>query len=172
MPSTIPYDPSLVLGSIVDPTTIAKVKEISDAQASPDAKQAELNSLMSLKRSLDMTKTELLQMGIKPDDASMKTLDDELNTLDKTIPVAAAQYCDAKIGAEKVIAALRSDLKSGVKIEYESPVDYVKTQIKTMPLAADSLNMDVRKSNPRCFPGPPLTTTTRYCQNLKDETRY
>lgn len=82
----------------------------------------------------------------------MTTLDKELSDLDQNIPVAAAEYCKAKIGAEKVIAALRADLKSGVKFEYESPVDYVKTQIKTMPLAADSLNMDVRESDPRCFP--------------------
>lgn len=145
MPSTIPYDASLVMGSIVEQKALDSVQAIAKQQALPDAAQAELNALLSLKRSLDMTKTELLQLGIKDDDTNngMKKLNAELKQLDTTIPDVAAKYCDAKINTELEIKELRSQMK-GVNAEYESPVDYVKTQIKTMPLAADSMNMDVQ----------------------------
>ena len=143
MPSTIPYDPSLVLGSIVEKKALDDIQKIATEQASPDAAQGQLNALLSLKRSLEMTKTELLQMGIKPDNTSMKKLDAELNKLDDDIPAAAAEYCDAKIKSEGLVAEVRKTMKA-VSAQYESPIDYVKTQIKTMPLAADSMNMDVQ----------------------------
>src|SRR5688500_3355960 len=104
MPSTIPYDPSLVLGSIVKKETLAAIGDIATAQAAPDAAQGKLNALLSLKRSLEMTKTELLQMGIDKNNSSMKKLDDELTKLDGDIPEVAAAYCQAKIDTLKIIA--------------------------------------------------------------------
>ncbi|GAB1318010.1 hypothetical protein MFIFM68171_08220 [Madurella fahalii] len=143
MPSSIPYDPSLVLGSIVKKETIESVVKISQAQAGPDAAQNHLNSLLATKRSLDMTRTELRQLGIPDTDDSMKELNAEIQQLDKDVAAAAVSYCREKIAAEKAIQDLRKNM-SMVHDEYESPVDYVKTQIKTMPLAADSMNMDVQ----------------------------
>jgi len=144
MPSTIPYDPSLVLGSIVKKETLDAIGKIAEVQSAPDAEQNKLNALLSLKRSLEMTKTELLQLGIPSTNDSMKNLDAELNKLDEEIPKAAGDYCEAKINAEKTIADVRKAMLKDVNAEYESPIDYVKTQIKTMPLAADSMNMDVQ----------------------------
>lgn len=46
MPSTIPYDPSLVLGSIVKQERMDKVIEISEAQAGATAARESLNSLV------------------------------------------------------------------------------------------------------------------------------
>lgn len=141
MPSTIPYDPSLVLGSIVKQERIDKVIEISEAQAGATAARESLNSLLATKRSLDMTRTEILQLGIQGE--VLKELDTQLGELDKEIGTAAAKYCEEKISAESKIKDLRKGM-SNLHDEYESPVDYVKTQIKTMPLAADSMNMDVQ----------------------------
>lgn len=143
MPSTIPYDPSLVLGSIVKKETIENVIKISQAQAGPDAAQNHLNSLLATKRSLDMTRTELRQVGIKDTDDSMKQLEEEMKKLDVNIGQAAVDYCKEKIEAEKAIQELRKNI-SMVNEDYESPIDYVKTQIKSMPLASDSMNMDVQ----------------------------
>jgi hypothetical protein len=144
MPSTIPYDPSLVLGSIVKKETLDAIEKISGLQAAPDAAQDYLNALLATKRSLDMTRTELLQLGFDPTtDDSLKHLDEEMKQLNLDIGTSAADYCKAKIDAEKGIRTLRATMQK-VHDEYESPIDYVKTQIKTMPLAADSMNMDVQ----------------------------
>ncbi|CAI6089411.1 unnamed protein product [Clonostachys chloroleuca] len=142
MPSSIPYDPSLVLANIVDPKVLNKVKAISTIRAEADIAQEALNAVVATRRSLDMTRAELLNLGIDVTD-----LDAEIEELNKDITKKAAAYCAAKIKAEKAILELPEDVygKKGV-VDYtpESPVDYVKTEIKTMPLASDSINMDVQ----------------------------
>ncbi|KAI8628056.1 hypothetical protein F5Y19DRAFT_439418 [Xylariaceae sp. FL1651] len=138
MPSSIPYDPSLVLANIVSNDALKLVEQISAIQAPVDAAQEQLNTLLSAKRSLDMTRTELLNLGIKTDKVNAS-----IEALDSKIGDAAADYADRKIEAEDKIQPLRATIRS-VHVEMESPVDYVKTQIKSMPLASDSINMDVQ----------------------------
>lgn len=138
MPSTIPYDPSLVLANIVHPDRIVNLEKMADAQAPADAAQEHLNALIASRRSLDMTKTELQNLGVPVTD-----LVTEITALNTEIETAAKDYCKAKIETEKVIVPLRAAIRT-VHKEVESPVDFVKTEIKIMPLAADSLNMDVQ----------------------------
>ncbi|KAK3990398.1 hypothetical protein QBC44DRAFT_368926 [Cladorrhinum sp. PSN332] len=80
MPTTIPYDPQLVLASIVSPAALGHVGAIATAQAPVDATQEELNALLASRRSLDMTKTELLNLGI-----DTKPIDDEIGNLNTEI---------------------------------------------------------------------------------------
>lgn len=136
MPSSIPYDPSLVLANVVSVQAIEIVEGISIAQAPADAAQEDLNALLASRRSLDMTKTELGNLGIDVGDLTAAIA--ELNT---SIGKAAADYCKAKITAEATIRPLRAQIHS-VHVNCESPVDYTKTEIKTMPLAADSISLD------------------------------
>ncbi|KAH6655340.1 hypothetical protein BKA67DRAFT_560390 [Truncatella angustata] len=138
MPSSIPYDPSLVLANIVSSDALKLVEQISGLQAPVDAAQEQLNTLLAAKRSLQMTKTELLNIGIKTDKVNKS-----IQALDRKIEEAAADYAEEKIEAEEKIQPLRATIRS-VHVEMESPVDYVKTQIKSMPLASDSINMDVQ----------------------------
>jgi hypothetical protein len=138
MPSTIPYDPNLVLANVVNNEAINIVTQISAAQAPADAAEENLNSLISSRRSLDMTTNELRNLGI-----DTAPIDSAISDLNKSITDAASQYVQAKITAEKTIAPLRGQIQ-GVAVNVESPVDYTRTQIKSMPLASDSLNMDVQ----------------------------
>lgn len=138
MPSSIPYDPSLVLGNIVSEEVIDNVEAIADAQADADAAQAYLNALLMTRRSLDMTKAELLNLGIDVQD-----LTDNLIEVNDNIEKAAIDYCKKKMKAEEDIVDLRSKTRV-VNDSPESPVDFVKTEIKSMPLATDSINMDVQ----------------------------
>ncbi|KAK4224373.1 hypothetical protein QBC38DRAFT_511797 [Podospora fimiseda] len=126
----------LVLASIVNPKALSLVKAISDAQAPVDAAQEELNSLLASRRSLDMTNTELLNLGI-----DTKPIDDELTSLSTSISKAAGTYIEEKVKSAEPIHKARSQI-SAVHAQMESPVDYVKSQIKSMPLASDSINMD------------------------------
>jgi hypothetical protein len=52
MPSTIPYDPSLVLGSVITDKALDIVKNFADIQGPVDAAQDTLNGLISAKQSL------------------------------------------------------------------------------------------------------------------------
>lgn len=136
MPSTIPYDPSLVLGNIVHPDNLENLTEISAAQAPVDAAEEELNSLIAMKRSLDMTIQELVNMKVDATD-----LMQESETVGKQVQQAAVKYGQAKLACEQKIQPMKAKI-SGVHVDAESPIDYARSQIKKMPLSADSLRMN------------------------------
>ncbi|MCE3227020.1 MAG: hypothetical protein K0S32_1571 [Bacteroidetes bacterium] len=138
MPSTIPYDPSLVLGNIVPQAKLDNIVKIGALQAPSDAAQTNLNSLITLKRSIDMTIQEMIDMGIDVSD-----LIGESQDIGTQIQKAAIDYGKAKIASEKAIQPLRA-LVSEVSEEIESPIDYNKSMIKEMPISADSLQMNVQ----------------------------
>ena len=138
MPSSIPYDPSLVLANVVNQDAVDIIQAISAAQGPADAAQDHLNSLIASRRSLDMTTTELRNLGI-----DTTPVDKAISDMSKDITGAAVDYVTKKVDAEKTISGLRGRIQK-VAVDVESPVDYVKTQIKSMPLASDSLNMDVQ----------------------------
>jgi hypothetical protein len=136
MPTTIPYDPSLVLGNIVSQAKLDNLTAISSIQAPVDAAEDELNSLIALKRSIDMTVQELIDMKINSND-----LIKESDEVGKKIQAAAVEYAKVKLDAETKIQPLKGKIR-GVNDEIESPMDYNRTQIKKMPLSADSLKMN------------------------------
>ena len=138
MPSTIPYDPSLVLANVVSMDALNVVEQISKAQAPADAAQENLNALLASRRSLDMAKTQLANLGV-----TTKSIDKAIRDVNKELDESAAEYAEAIINAEKTIRGLRAKIQ-GVHATVESPVDYVKTGIKTLPLSVDSLNLDVQ----------------------------
>ncbi|KAM0263953.1 hypothetical protein ACHAQJ_000988 [Trichoderma viride] len=141
MPSSIPYDPSLVMGQIVNKEAIKNVEQIAAYQATADAAQDKYNGLLTSKRSLDMTLIELTSLKLSKED--LEPLEQEIGIFNKDVTAAAVDYAKAKIVSEQNIAKVRSKIPE-VHVQWESPVDYVKTQIKSMQLAADSINLDVQ----------------------------
>ena len=138
MPTSIPYDPSLVPMSVVNEEALKTVEDISKLQVPVDAAHDALNSLISSKRSLAIIKTELKNLGVETGNS-----DAELKKLNEAVEKAAATYVEAKMAAEPQIMQLRQKIHSVHKL-IESPVDYLRSGIKTMPLAADTINMDVQ----------------------------
>jgi len=139
MPSTIPYDPALALGNVVSLDRLKVLEQIAAAQAPADAAEDTLNSLIALKRSLDMTTQELINMGVDPGEVVKASAD-----TGKDIAAAAGDFSKAKIASLKAIQPLKATLR-GVNDSIESPIDYNnRTQIKTMPLSADSMRLNVQ----------------------------
>lgn len=138
MPTTIPYDPALTLGSIVPQDKLDNILQIAQLQAPADAAQADLNASILLKRSIDMTIQELMGMDINVDD-----LIAESQQVGDTVKTSAVTYAKAKIESDKSIAPLRAKILA-VSDEIESPIDYNRSLIKQMPLSADSMQMDVQ----------------------------
>lgn len=138
MPTSIPYDPSLTLMSVVSEAALKNVEAIAALQEPVNAAHDALNSLISSKRGLTMTKTELKNLGVGTD-----ALDSELSKLNQAVEKAAGDYAIAKMAAEPQIMTLRKNIRS-VHQQIESPVDYLRSEIKNMPLAADTMNMDVQ----------------------------
>jgi len=138
MPSTIPYDPSLILGNIVSQEKLDNVLQISALQAPADAAQSNMNSLISLKRSVDMTVQEMIDMGIDVTDLITQS-----GVIGQQLQVAAVNYGKAKVAAETAIQPLVSKIAT-VNDDIESPIDYNRSIIKQMPISSDSLQMNVQ----------------------------
>ena len=136
MPSTIPYDPSLILGNIVSQERLDNLTKISGLQAPADAAEDNLNSLISLKRSIDMTIQELIDMKV-----DTTALIKESQEIGAQIESAGEAYGKAKIKSEKAIQPIKAKIR-GVNDSVESPIDYNQSQLKAMPIAADSLQMN------------------------------
>lgn len=139
MPSSIPYDPSLTLGNIISQEKLTNVINIAKAQGPADAAENELNSLISMKRSMDMTVQELINMSVDP--AALITAVEKVGP---QISKAASDYASAKVKSEQTIQPLRAKMY-GVSESVESPLDYNRTKIKTdLPLAADTMQLNVQ----------------------------
>lgn len=138
MSTTIPFDPSLVLGNIVPKKHLDNLETIAAAQAPVDSALLELNSALLLKHKLMMTLNELSNIGIdtKPIDDSMKDVDTEITT-------AAGKYATNAAKSLPEVANLRKNIAQ-VGDSIESPIDYNKSNIKKMPISADSLTMDAQ----------------------------
>ena len=138
MAQTIPYDPSIVLGNIVAPKALERLVNIAKLQAPVEAAHDKLNSYISLKRSIDMTIRELAGMNIVVDDVKIRS-----GTVGRKVADAAREYALTRITQEELIQPLKAEI-FGVHQGMESPIDYLQSSIKPLPLAADSIKMDAQ----------------------------
>lgn len=141
--STIPYDPSLVLGMIVDPSKITELQTIADLQKPVDAERDHFNALLRQKLSLDMTMRELVSLGATTD--QLRELKQQIDKLMGDVVKSAANLAKAVMKAEAAIAKAKS--KQGQKqigTQLQSPIDFAASSLQSMPLSADSMNMDVQ----------------------------
>lgn len=141
--STIPYDPSLVLGMIVDPNKITQLEAIAELQKPVDAERDHFNALLRQKLSLDMTMRELISLGA--DLSDMADLEQEIDQLMQTLITSAANLGKAVIKAEAAIAKTKSSQsQKQIGSQLQSPVDFAASQLQSMPLSSDSMNIDVQ----------------------------
>ncbi|MDP1686125.1 hypothetical protein [Hydrogenophaga sp.] len=138
MPTSIPYSPSLVLGSVVQPAAMATLLEMAALQGPVDAAQDTLNSFISLKRGLEMTASELVNMNIDP-----KSMLDKMPDVKAQLEKAAVNYATTRVQQELQMQPLRAKVQL-VNAGVESPIDYQRSAPKQMPLAADTLKMDAQ----------------------------
>ena len=105
MASSIPYDPRLTLGGIVDNSILENLEKIGALQAPIDSALAELNSAISLRRKLDMTDSEIQLLGVSVD--ALKT---SLEDVNKEIVAAATSYASQAVAQLPHISAARKSI--------------------------------------------------------------
>jgi|JI8StandDraft_2_1071088.scaffolds.fasta_scaffold00305_31 uncharacterized protein (UPF0254 family) len=138
MTTAIPYSPNLVLGNIVDKEAMDTILEIAKETAPIESAKDTLNSFISLKRSLDMTVQELINMQMDPKDLIKKVAD-----VGVQVDTAAKEYGKVQIAQQRKLQPLRGKLRL-VNAPLESPIDYNRCSFKLMPLAADSIKIDAQ----------------------------
>lgn len=142
MPTTIPYDPSLVLGNIADPDKIAVLETVGTLQAAIDVEQDALNNLIEQKRSLDQTLQEMINMNVNSDD--LKGLAKSIDDTQKAMATQASKYAGVVVAQTPKITAERQKIGSIVEANVESPIDWNKSALKPMDIAADTFNVNAQ----------------------------
>lgn len=138
METSIPYDPTLVLGSAIKIDKINNLKKISDLKTPIHVARNSLNSMINLRKSLEMTMIELMDLNV-----DVSQINSEIIKLEEQIAEEAKKYLLIKIENEKKITELESSI-STIEQHIESPIDFEKTTIKHLPLASDSLKLEVQ----------------------------
>ena len=141
MPSSVPYDhPSLVIGNIVDTRVLDIQTQIGNAQSVIDAAQQKMNSFIAMKRSIEMTKSELIDM--KVDVSGLKA---DIQKIDQDLSKSASEYLDARLKGEAKIQKLREKLSSlTLSKTLESPLDFAQSKLISQPFYSESLKLDAQ----------------------------
>lgn len=82
MPSTIPYDPSLVMGELANKQALENVEHTAGYQAKADAAQDKYNELLTSKRSLD---TPLIELPALTELPTLKKDKDDIQRIENGI---------------------------------------------------------------------------------------
>lgn len=144
MPSTIPFDPSLVLGNIADPGKIAALEAVAEAKRPIDLAQDDLNSLIATERSLAITLQELINMQVDSKDLSKFTT--QINKVKSDLAKQAGVYATTVLAQGPKVQAAKKKVKGSdsVNAEVESPIDWNKSSIKKMDISSDSMSVDAQ----------------------------
>lgn len=138
MSIALPYIPNLTLGAIVDPSTMRTLLAMSEATGKIDTAHDHLNSQIAMKRSLEMTAQELENLNI-----DTKDLTEKMKEVDKNIDLAASNYAKVRIDQEAVLQPLRAST-AAVSANYESPVNWIRSELKTLELGSDSIKLNIQ----------------------------
>lgn len=141
MPTSIPFDPSLVLGQIIDTEKVTALQEIEKAEKDVETAEMNLNSLIQAKLTLDTTVFQVKSLGVE---VSKEVIDsmDELNT---GINEAASKLVEEKLkayGPGGSVSQAQERADGIINSSEESPIDFDRSQIKRLPLSSDSIVFD------------------------------
>ena len=144
MPSTIPFDPSLVLGNIADPGKIEALQKVAEAKRPIDLAQDDLNSLIATERSLAITLQELINMQV--DTKSLTKFTTQIDKVKKDLATQAGVYAAAVLTNGPKVQAAKKKVKGSdsINAEVESPIDWNKSSIKKMDISSDSMSVDAQ----------------------------
>lgn len=141
MAVSIPYDPSLVLGELVSSPKLKSLVELGDVLVPLRDAEERYNDLLRAKISLDSSLKEAEALGIKISDETedkKKELDDSiLNALNAVVEEKVKAY-----GDDGTVQKAKQDDDGIINFAYNSPVDFTRTQIKSMPISSNSINLD------------------------------
>ena len=141
MPTSIPYDPRLILGNLIHPDDIQKLIKVSEIEAPVNKAQDDLNNSIMAKRKLDMTLQEMIEMNVPQD--SLNEFTKEIDEVGNSIVANATKYGAAVVAAQK---QLTTDGTYNIQMQEvpESPIDWNKSAIKQLDLSSDTMIVDAQ----------------------------
>eukprot|EP00547_Thalassionema_nitzschioides_P016981 CAMPEP_0194250576 /NCGR_PEP_ID=MMETSP0158-20130606/23427_1 /TAXON_ID=33649 /ORGANISM="Thalassionema nitzschioides, Strain L26-B" /LENGTH=434 /DNA_ID=CAMNT_0038987437 /DNA_START=68 /DNA_END=1369 /DNA_ORIENTATION=+ len=142
--TSIPADPGLVLGNIVETWRVEQLQAIAQLQAPVDLANDRLNSLSLSSYKIEMVYQQMVNMRV--DVMSLVKIQTEMVALKAEAAEAAIDLAVQVMTSEKAIRSLKAKIFRQTKIseQVESPMNYELSQIQQFPLSFDSMKFDVQ----------------------------
>ena len=141
MASSIPFEhPSLVLGHVVNTDLLSRLEKIASLQAKTAAAFERMNSFIAMRRGLSMTINELVSLGV-----DITELNTRIKALNQHVSDAARDYMTARITNDTGVQQLREEVAAIENVAgLESPLDFTGVAVERLPLASDSIKIDLQ----------------------------
>jgi len=142
MPTSIPAEKGIVLGSIIHPKRIEYFQKVGQIEEPMNVIEDQLETLIASTRNFEAIYNEMVNMGVEQED--LMKIKGEQQKLRKEMAKTAINLGNATIMSQNKLRLLRE--REGAKLSHvvpSSPVDWSQTEMKHLPLAADSMNLDV-----------------------------
>jgi len=142
--STIPADPTMVLGQLVSRKKLKQLESISKAMEPQIQARDKYDALNLAIHNLEGIFRELVSM--RAEDTALQSIKDELESTKNLAGQAAVALAEAYIACQTKVAQLKSTVDDGGKIEVtpESPFRYNDLKVSGQPVATDSMQFDVQ----------------------------
>jgi len=143
-PSTA-YDPTLVLGSVVNYLKVKYIQKIAEIQKPQLLAQKRLDDMMISHNKLQMVNDQMINMEVSTED--MVEFRKETKKMKRAMARASLAFAKATINLQQSL--LEIDAKVGKTIFFDtrstnSPIDHEKSVLKKSPVAPESMSMDVQ----------------------------
>lgn len=143
MANSIPFDPGLALGNILDLSRVESLKAIAEAQKPSTLANDKLNALIAQNYKIDVIYAQMVTMGVSDDD--LQEIANNKNELKKAMVDAAIQVGRTAIQTERDITELTlASKQTKISQNIESPIDFSKSSVTRFPLSFDSIKFDVQ----------------------------
>ncbi|MDW7547734.1 hypothetical protein [Pseudoalteromonas peptidolytica] len=135
MIKSIPYDPTLTLGSVICPLALGYFQELADKKIAIKRAKYKLEAAIESKRNLEKTLVEISSLGLN---GSVHSLKSAINLADQKIRAATNQFV-----SETIDSSTQHDDRelSNIGLNQTSPIDFAKSKIIKLPTAVDSIRV-------------------------------
>mmetsp|Transcript_24973 Transcript_24973/g.28465 ORF Transcript_24973/g.28465 Transcript_24973/m.28465 type:complete len:497 (+) Transcript_24973:257-1747(+) len=141
--TSIPADPSMVLGNYVEPERILHLLKIARALAPEELANDKLQQLILTNYRFKMIKGNLANINA-PEDALTK-LETKMVELRFKMAEAACDLAIKSMECQDAVEALETEFgQTTISSKPESPLDYGNIAVKKFPLASDTMKFDVQ----------------------------
>jgi len=141
--TSIPADPSMVLGNYVEPERIAHLMKVANALAPEEAANDKLQELILTNYRFKMIKGNL--SNINAPEKAVERLETKLGELRLKMAEAAVNLATQSMLCQDAVEELETTFgQTTISSKPESPLDYGNIAVKKFPLASDTMKFDVQ----------------------------
>jgi len=144
MSSSIPYDPSLVLGHLVPEHKVQELKDVAEVEKPARLAERKMNNLKTSSYKMKMVLEEMENF----DGVPLRTkimLRAEYNRLNEEVADATVETVMETIQCQRELNKLLDKQEQHqISSSVESPLDFALSPIESYPLSSDTLNFDVQ----------------------------